>query len=174
VARAANATGGVTGRPVELVEVDPAQPLRPGRLEAPVGGFGIAPPPGIPWLLPADATAADADVMPAELTPAAAGATLAADLASTGINGTIGVVVGSRPESAMAQGVCDQLAKLLCAACCYIELQGGRAAPHLRCDRTCDCCAARAGRSMRRRCRSRRLVATWGSFGSAIVCIRAG
>jgi ABC-type branched-subunit amino acid transport system substrate-binding protein len=105
VARAANAAGGINGRPVDIVALDGAQPLRPGRVDVLVGGFGIAPPAGTPWLLPADPTVAGADVMSAELTPTAAGTELAMDLARRGIQGTIAVLIGSGPESGMAQGV---------------------------------------------------------------------
>jgi ABC-type branched-subunit amino acid transport system substrate-binding protein len=105
VARAANAAGGVNGRPVELVDIDASQPLHPGHIDVLVGGFGFAPPGGVPWLLPADPTVSGRDVVAAELTPDAAGTRLASDLVGRGVEGPIGLVIGSGRDTTMAQGI---------------------------------------------------------------------
>ncbi|MGH9164470.1 MAG: hypothetical protein ACRDZW_03015, partial [Acidimicrobiales bacterium] len=109
---AANTAGGVAGQPVELLVApagDGAAVLALGsRVDALVGGFGADPPPGTPWLLPADPTVAGPDVVSADLTPRAAGAELARGLLLTGLTGPIGVVVGRGPDAALADGVASR------------------------------------------------------------------
>ena len=106
---AANAAGGVAGVPVEI-EVAPAEDAAgvaalAKRVTVLVGGFGVNPPAGIPWLLPADPAIAGPDVIPAESPARAAGIQLGALLRRQGITGSVGVVVGSGPDAALASGL---------------------------------------------------------------------
>jgi len=107
---AANSAGGVAGFPVELVVVaaeDAAAVARlAGQVHALVGGFGVAaPPPGVPWLLPADPSIAGPAVVSAEAVPQAAGVQLAQVLRRSGLRGPVGVVVGTGPDAALAAGL---------------------------------------------------------------------
>jgi hypothetical protein len=102
----ANRTGGVGGRPVQLVVVaaeDDAEVagLR-SRADVAVGGFGATPP--VPWVLPADA-AGDGAIVAAEATPYDAGALLGADMVRRGIRGEVGVVIGPGPDASLADGL---------------------------------------------------------------------
>ena len=105
----ANASGGVGGRAVELLVVSAEDRAGvaslPRRVNALIGGFGAAPPPGVTWLLPADPAITGPDVLPAEPSPWAAGVELARLVKSQGLRGPIGVVVGSGPEAALADGL---------------------------------------------------------------------
>ncbi|HEX2063685.1 MAG TPA: hypothetical protein VHE80_04605 [Acidimicrobiales bacterium] len=105
----ANASGGVGGRAVELLVVaaedKAAVAALPRRVNALVGGFGAAPPPGVPWLLPADPAITGPDVLPAEPSPWAVGVELGRLLREQGLRGPIGVVVGPGPEAALADGL---------------------------------------------------------------------
>lgn len=108
----ANAGGGVAGLPVEL-EVAPAESAEAvaalvKRVDALVGGFGAEPPPGVPWLLPADPTISGPSVLPAEMTSRMAGAQLGTVLRSQGINGPVGVVVGTGPDAALGAGLASK------------------------------------------------------------------
>jgi ABC-type branched-subunit amino acid transport system substrate-binding protein len=108
----ANAAGGVAGLPVEL-EVAAAESAEAvaalvKRVDALVGGFGAEPPPGLPWLLPADPGIAGPSVLPAEMTSRMAGAQLGTVLRSQGINGPVGVVVGSGPDAALGAGLASK------------------------------------------------------------------
>jgi len=120
-----NASGGVAGAPVQLVTLSPADLANPQRWRASVdvlvGGFGDGPTgavspvsaaavaaAGIPWLLPADPDLATPNVIGAELNPADVGARLGANLRARGLDGPIGVVVGSNPawaEVALSSGL---------------------------------------------------------------------
>lgn len=110
----ANASGGVGGRPVELVTV--ASEDHAGvaglrhRVDALVGGFGAAPPDGVPWLLPADPSITGPQVLPVEASPWWAGVQLGTVLRDQGLRGPVGVVVGSGPESALADGLANRVA----------------------------------------------------------------
>lgn len=105
----ANASGGVGGRAVELLVVaaedKAAVAALPRRVNALVGGFGAAPPPGVTWLMPADPSITGLHVLPAEPSPWAAGVELGRLLREQGLRGPIGVVVGSGPEAALADGL---------------------------------------------------------------------
>ena len=103
VIEGANRTGGVGGRPVQLVvaDVDGAAGLR-SSADVAVGGFGATPP--VPWILPADAAARGALVI-AERTPREAGAELGGDLVRRGVQGEVGVVLGPGPDAALADGL---------------------------------------------------------------------
>lgn len=106
---AANAAGGVAGLPVELevasAEDAAAVAALATRATVLVGGFGANPPAGIPWLLPADPAIAGPGVIPAESPARSAGIQLGALLRRQGINGPVGVVVGSGPDGALAGGL---------------------------------------------------------------------
>lgn len=106
---AANTAGGVAGLPVEL-EVAAAENAEAvaalvKRVDALVGGFGAEAPPGLPWLLPADPAIAGPSVLPAEMTSRLAGAQLGTVLRGQGINGPVGVVVGSGPDAGLGAGL---------------------------------------------------------------------
>ena len=109
---AANAAGGVAGLPVELeiaaAENADAVAKLVDRVDVLVGGFGVAAPTGTPWLLPADPSIAGPSVVPAEMTSRLAGSQLGAVLRRQGINGPVGVVVGSGPDSALATGLASR------------------------------------------------------------------
>ena len=112
---AANTAGGVAGVPVELstapAENAEAVAALADRADVLVGGFGVAAAPaGTPWLLPADPAITGPDVVPAELTSRLAGAQLADVLRRQGINGVVGVVVGSGPDSALGAGIATRTA----------------------------------------------------------------
>lgn len=111
---AANAAGGVGGFPVELVVVAAedraAVASLPRRVDALVGGFGLgAAPVGVPWLLPADPTIAGPEVLAAEASPRTAGVQLATLLEREGIDGPVGVVLGSAPDAALAAGLASKV-----------------------------------------------------------------
>ncbi|MGQ0520139.1 MAG: ABC transporter substrate-binding protein [Actinomycetota bacterium] len=108
----ANAAGGVAGLPVQL-EVAAAESAEAvaglvKRVDALVGGFGVEPPPGLPWLLPADPAISGPSVLPAEMTSRMAGAQLGTVLRSQGINGPVGVVVGTGPDAALGAGLASK------------------------------------------------------------------
>lgn len=114
---AANAGGGVNGRPVELVVAAAEDPsaiaaLRRRGVTALVGGFGVQAPLDLPWLLPADPSVAGPSVLAAEPSPETAGVQLATVLRRLGLDGSIGVVVGSGPEAAFASGLASRAATL--------------------------------------------------------------
>ncbi len=106
---AANAAGGVAGVPVELevaaAENAAAVAALVSRSTVLVGGFGAEAPQGIPWLLPADPAIAGDTVIPAESPARSAGIQLASLLRKQGLTGTIGVIVGSGPDAALAGGL---------------------------------------------------------------------
>ncbi|MGH9179315.1 MAG: hypothetical protein ACRD0N_12280 [Acidimicrobiales bacterium] len=109
---AANAAGGVGGLPVQLetaaAEDADAVASLVERVDALVGGFGVAPPEGTPWLLPADPAIAGPSVVPAEMTARLAGVQLASALRRQGLNGVVGVVVGSGPDAGLAAGLASR------------------------------------------------------------------
>lgn len=106
---AANSAGGVAGVPVEFevaaAEDADAVAALVGRATVLVGGFGAEAPQGIPWLLPADPAIAGHTVVPAESPARSAGIQLASLLRRQGLTGTIGVIVGSGPDAALAGGL---------------------------------------------------------------------
>lgn len=106
---AANAAGGVAGLPVELdvvaAEDAAAVTALAKRASVLVGGFGAEAPMGIPWLLPADPSIAGATVIPAESPARSAGIQLGGLLRRQGLTGTVGVIVGSGPDAALASGL---------------------------------------------------------------------
>lgn len=109
---AANAAGGVAGLPVEL-EVAPAEDAAAvaamaDRVDALVGGFGASPATSTPWLLPADPAIAGPSVVPAEITARVAGAQLGGVLRRQGVNGPVGVVLGSGPDNGLAAGLASK------------------------------------------------------------------
>jgi ABC-type branched-subunit amino acid transport system substrate-binding protein len=109
----ANAGGGVGGLPVELVVVRAEDGagvagLRRRGVAALIGGFGIAPPPGLPWLLPADPSVTGSDVLPVEAPAWSVGAQLGSVLRGQGLHGPIGVVRGSGPDAGLAEGLATQ------------------------------------------------------------------
>ena len=128
---AANTAGGVAGFPVELLvaaaEDASAVEALGRRVDALVGGFGADPPPGVPWLLPADPAIAGPGVVSAEAAPRAAGAQLAQMLRRNGLRGPIGVVVGPGADAALAGGLAGGAATTAVAAragtTCGPELQ---------------------------------------------------
>ncbi|MDE3085757.1 MAG: hypothetical protein KGJ77_03235 [Acidobacteriota bacterium] len=105
----ADAAGGVGGAPVALTVVAAEDPAGvsalSGRVDAVIGGFGAQVPGSVPWVLPADPSASGDDAVPAELSPAETGTRLGEDLVRRGVTGTVGVVVGSGPDAALAQGL---------------------------------------------------------------------
>ena len=109
----ANTSDGVAGWPVSLTVVSAedaaAVDALSGEVDAVVGGFGASIPTSVPWILPADPYAAGADVVSTELSPAAAGARLGQNLVGRGVTGTVGVVVGSGPDAAMATGLAQEV-----------------------------------------------------------------
>ena len=112
---AANAAGGVAGVPIALATApaeDPEAVTRLGdNVDVLVGGFGTAAAPGdTPWLLPADPAVTGPAVVPAELTARLAGSELAGVLRRQGLNGVVGVVVGSGPDSALGTGLASKTA----------------------------------------------------------------
>ena len=110
---AANAAGGVAGVPValEVVAAEDAEAVAAmaRRVDALVGGFGVAAPAGTPWVLPADPAITGPDVIPAEMTPRLAGAHLGGVLRRQGLNGPVGVVVGTGPDSALGGGLATRV-----------------------------------------------------------------
>lgn len=128
---AANAAGGVAGVPVELevaaAEDAAAVAALAKRVTALVGGFGVAAPEGTPWLLPADPAIAGANVIPAESPARAAGVQLGAMLRRQGINGPVGVIVGSGPDAALGTGLASKTPTVSVAAqesgTCVPEIQ---------------------------------------------------
>lgn len=110
---AANAAGGVGGLPVQLetasAEDADAVAALVQRVDALVGGFGVAPPEGTPWLLPADPGIAGPSVVPAEMTARLAGVQLASALRRQGLNGVVGIVVGSGPDAGLASGLASRV-----------------------------------------------------------------
>lgn len=70
-----------------------------------VGGFGMTPPAGVPWLFPADPYAHGRNVLAAELSPRGAGAVLGSDLRARGVRGPVGVVVAAGPDRSFAAGL---------------------------------------------------------------------
>lgn len=117
---AANAAGGVGGSPIELVlaaaEDGTAVAALPGRVTILVGGFGAAPPTGVPWLFPADPFVGGPGVVPAEASPEVAGQQLGDLLRGQRLDGPVGVVVGSGPESALAAGLASKVPTATAAA----------------------------------------------------------
>ncbi|MGI8684187.1 MAG: hypothetical protein ACR2MO_03675 [Acidimicrobiales bacterium] len=113
---AANAAGGVAGVPVELdvaaAEDAAAVAALVKTATVLVGGFGAEAPEGIPWLLPADPAIAGVNVIPAESPARSAGIQLGALLRRQGMTGTIGVIVGSGPDAALANGLATKAATL--------------------------------------------------------------
>ena len=109
----ANATGGVGGLPVQLVvaaaEDQAAVAALPSKTSALVGGFGAPPPPGSTWLFPADPSIMGPNVVPAELSPEAAGQHLGELLRRQGPGGPVGVVQGGGPERGLAVGLASKL-----------------------------------------------------------------
>lgn len=105
----ANASGGVAGAPVQLTVVSAqdaaAVAALAGRVTAVVGGFGASAPDGVPWILPADPWAGGASTVATELSPAQAGARLGQDLVQQGHGGTVGVVMGTGPDTALETGL---------------------------------------------------------------------
>lgn len=106
---AANAAGGVAGLPIEL-DVAPAEDQAAvaalaKRVTVLVGGFGVNPPPGVTWLLPADPAIAGANVIPAESPARSAGLQLGALLRRQGLNGPVGVIMGTGPDATLALGL---------------------------------------------------------------------
>lgn len=117
---AANASGGVAGLPVEL-EVAPAEDpaavaALAKRASVLVGGFGVDAPQGVPWLFPADPAISGGNVIPAESPARAAGIQLGGLLRRQGLNGTVGVIVGSGPDSALAGGLASKVPTTLVTA----------------------------------------------------------
>ena len=116
----ANATGGVGGLPVELAVVaaedQQAVAALPQRVNALVGGFGAGPPAGLPWLLPADPGVLASNVVTAEAAPQAVGQHMGERLRRQGLDGAVGVVVGSGPESAMGAGLASKVRTTTVAA----------------------------------------------------------
>jgi hypothetical protein len=109
----ANESGGVGGVPVQLTVVPAEDGAAVAGLadvaSAVVGGFGSAPASTVPWILPADPWAGSAGVVAAELTPAEAGARLGQDLLRRGATGVVGVVVGSGPDTALENGLAQEV-----------------------------------------------------------------
>ena len=107
---AANKSRRSGGRPVELVAVGAedgsAVEGLPGRVDALVGGFGVAGAPGgLPWVFPADPAVDGPGVIRAEQTPAEVGARLGADLVARRPDARVGVVVAGPAEAPMADGL---------------------------------------------------------------------
>ncbi|HET7489346.1 MAG TPA: hypothetical protein VFJ85_15560 [Acidimicrobiales bacterium] len=117
---AANAAGGVAGVPVELDMAPAEDPAAIAamvqRATVLVGGFGASAPTGIPWLLPADPSIAGPDVVPAESPARSAGVQLGGLLRRQGINGVTGVIVGSGPDAALADGLATKVPTTTVAA----------------------------------------------------------
>ena len=109
----ADAAGGVDGAAVQLTVVSAedgsAVDALSGQVDAVVGGFGAPVPAGLPWILPADPYAAGTDVVATELSPQAAGARLGEGLLQRGGSGTVGVVVGSGPDTALETGLAQEV-----------------------------------------------------------------
>ncbi|MDQ3569927.1 MAG: ABC transporter substrate-binding protein [Actinomycetota bacterium] len=116
----ANARGGVGGQPVELVvapaEDQAAVAALAKRVSALVGGFGAAPPAGVPWLFPADPSLSGPGVVPAEAPPEAAGQRVGELLRGKDLGGPVGVVVGAGPERALAAGLASKVPTTTVAA----------------------------------------------------------
>jgi Periplasmic binding protein len=109
VADTANQSGGIGGRPVDVVIVptddDVARKVSLSRVDALVGGFAMPAPAGLPWLVPADVAPGGPDVVAGEVSADQAGAVLGNDLAGRGLSGPAGVVVGAGPDAALADGL---------------------------------------------------------------------
>ena len=105
----ANAAGGVAGRAVELVVVPAEDAVAvtslPRRVTVIVGGFGASAPPESTWLLPADPAITGTNVLTTESHPRAAGVQLGAMLLQQGLNGPVGVVLGTGPEADLFTGL---------------------------------------------------------------------
>lgn len=111
---AANAAGGVAGLPVELEVASAEDPAAvtamAQRVDALVGGFGLAAPPaGTLWLLPADPAVTGPAVVTAEMTPRQAGAHLAGVLRRQGLQAPVGVIVGTGPDAGLAAGLATRV-----------------------------------------------------------------
>jgi hypothetical protein len=108
----ANAGGGVGGLPVELVVVRAEDRPRVAaigdRVTALIGGFGAAPPGGVPWLLPADPSITGPDVLATEAAPFIVGSELGTLLHEQGLRGVIGVVRGAGPDADLADGLASR------------------------------------------------------------------
>ncbi|MDP8975089.1 MAG: hypothetical protein M3N28_01725 [Actinomycetota bacterium] len=117
---AANASGGVSGSAVELVvtaaEDSAAVAALPGRVSVLVGGFGAAPPTGVPWLFPADPAVGGPSVVQAQASPEVAGQQVGELLRGRRLGGPVGVVVGSGAESALAAGLASKVPTTTAAA----------------------------------------------------------
>lgn len=105
----ANASGGVGGAPVELV-VAPAEDQAgvaalAKKVTALVGGFGATAPPAATWVLPADPSVSGPSVVAIEPRPRVVGERVAEMLRRQGLTGPVGVVVGTGPDSALADGL---------------------------------------------------------------------
>ncbi|HXW31561.1 MAG TPA: ABC transporter substrate-binding protein, partial [Acidimicrobiales bacterium] len=109
----ADAAGGVDGAPLQLTVVSAedsaAVAALSGQVDAVVGGFGAPVPAGLPWILPADPYAAGTDVVATELSPQAAGERLGQQLLQRAASGTVGVVVGSGPDTALETGLAQEV-----------------------------------------------------------------
>jgi hypothetical protein len=106
----ANSTGGVSGRPVELVVVptdnDTARADALGRVDALVGGFATDVPNGLPWVMPADVAPTGPDVAAGELAAEDAGAALGLDLAARSSDTRmVGAIVAAGPDAGLATGL---------------------------------------------------------------------
>jgi len=105
----ANASGGVAGTPVQLTVVSAEDPAAvaalAGQVTAVAGGFDAAAPDGVPWILPADPWAGGDSTVATELSPAQAGARLGQNLVQQGHGGTVGVVMGTGPDTALETGL---------------------------------------------------------------------
>jgi len=105
----ANTSGGVAGAPVQLTLVSAEDPAAvaalAGRVTAVAGGFDAAAPDGVPWILPADPWAGGASTVATELSPAQAGVRLGQNLVQQGHGGTVGVVMGTGPDTALETGL---------------------------------------------------------------------
>lgn len=101
----ANRNGGAGGRRVEVVVVDASDEDAvaglAGWATVAVGGFGAEP--GLPWIFPADPYLRGS--IAGELSPAAAGAALAEDLAAEAPAPRVVAIVGDGSDAALADGV---------------------------------------------------------------------
>ena len=108
VAIAANASGGVMGRRVDVVPVAAENPAGVAGLSSKadlmVGGFGTGTT-NLPWLLPADPGIFGQNVVAAEVTPRDAGVRLGHDLSDRGVKENVGVIRGSGSDAELADGL---------------------------------------------------------------------
>ncbi|MHB8439245.1 MAG: ABC transporter substrate-binding protein [Acidimicrobiales bacterium] len=104
-----NGSGGVDGALVQLTSASAEDPAAvaamEGAVDALVGGSGVDAPGTVPWIVPADPWQGGASVVSAELSPLAAGQWLGRALAARGLSGTVGIVQGTGPDTAMATGI---------------------------------------------------------------------